>query len=142
VVSMTKPLTNVILASIIHLIRWDLAGNQPRLAPPRHHCHRIHHRTLRAVTTSPSYRSMELSSSRSSMLPLPPFGTPYTPNMGSVDLDPLAGPLEGITPITAAESIWWTSRMSQVQEASGVPATESRGGHQRWTHWLGVRLIS
>jgi hypothetical protein len=125
---MIEPLTNVILASILHLIRGDLTGDHPRLAPPRHRRRRIRHRAPKAVTTAPSYRSMESSSSRYSMLPLPPFGTPYTPNMGSVDLGCLTGPPKGITPFTAAVSSWWMPGTSQEQEATSVPATNSGGG--------------
>jgi hypothetical protein len=97
------------------------------LAPPRRHRRRIYQRTARAVTTTPSYWLMEPSLPRSSMPPLPPFGTPYTPNK-SVDLERLTRPPEGITPFTVARSSWWTSGMRQEQEASGVPAIDNKGG--------------
>jgi hypothetical protein len=127
---MAESLTNAILVAILHLIWQDLTGNPPCGAPlcqaPSRR--RTPHRAPRVLTTTPSYRLMELSPPRSSMSSLTPFGTPYTPNMGSIDLGRLTGPLEGITPFTAAISSWWTPGMSQEEEASGVPTSNTRRG--------------
>jgi hypothetical protein len=111
---MAEPLTNVILASILHLIRQDLSGDgrvAPRRAPlrwaPPHQApaRRRHRRPrwsgLRATTPSPHYRPMKPSPPRSleTSLPEPPFDAPYTPRT-QVNLRRLAGPPEGITPFT------------------------------------------
>jgi hypothetical protein len=110
---MSEPLTNAILDKILHLIWRDLTGNQPILAPPRRAPPRHHRRVRqRAPRVVPLYWPMEPSPPHSSMSPLPPFGTPYTPNR-SVDLERLTGPSEGITPFTRAGSSWWTSGMTQ-----------------------------
>jgi hypothetical protein len=138
---MAEPLTNAILISILHLIRWDLNGNQSRLAPPHRRRCRIHQSGPRAVTTTPSYQPMELSPPHSSMPPVPPFGTPYTPST-TMDLEHLTGPSKSITMFTATRSSWWGPSTSQQQEVSRVPATESGWGHRRWTRWSGARLIS
>jgi hypothetical protein len=64
---MAELLTNAILASIIHLIRRDLAGNRvhphmaplhwapSRRAPPRRQCRRPREDGARAVTPPPQY---------------------------------------------------------------------------------------
>jgi hypothetical protein len=119
---MTEPFTNVILASILHLIRRDLAENRrvpphrapprwvpPRRAPTRQRRHHPRRSGPRAATPPPQYRPMEPSPPRSpgqSLLrpPLPPFGTPYIPRT-QVDLGWLAGPQEGITPFTMARLV-------------------------------------
>jgi hypothetical protein len=67
---MVEPLTNAILASILHLIRRDLTGKgSSMLAPPRRaptcQWHRRTHRSRpRAGTPPPQYRPMELSPPR------------------------------------------------------------------------------
>jgi hypothetical protein len=91
---MAKPLTNAILASIMHLIWRDIVGNRrvpPRRAPlrwvpphqalarqqRRHPCRSV----PRAVTPPPHYRPMEPSPPRvpKQMLTRPPEGTtPFT----------------------------------------------------------------
>jgi hypothetical protein len=111
---MVEPLTNAILASILHLIRRDLIGDRrapPHWVPPHWvPVRRWHRRPCRsrpgATTSLLQYRLMEPSPPRSpgSSLPgppLPPFGAPYTPRT-QVDLGRLAGSLEGITPFTVA----------------------------------------
>jgi hypothetical protein len=45
-----------------------------------------------------------------------------------MDLWHLIGPSKGITLFAAVGSSWWTLGMSQQQEASNIPATESGGG--------------
>jgi hypothetical protein len=105
---MAEPLTNAILASILHLIRWDLTGNgivppcrapprwiPPRRAPARLWCRWPHRSGPRAVTPPSRYQSMEPSPpgvpEQSQPGPLlPPFGTPYIPRT-HVDLGRLAG---------------------------------------------------
>jgi hypothetical protein len=62
---------------------------------------------------------MEPSPSRSTMPPLLPFGTPYTPT-SEVDLGCLARPPEGITPFTVARP-----RSAPATEGGGSPAVES-----------------
>jgi hypothetical protein len=62
------------------------------------------------------------------MSPMLPFGTPYTPNMGSVDLDRLTGTSEGITLFMVIGSSWWNLGMSQDKEATGAPAMTSGRG--------------
>jgi hypothetical protein len=109
---MAEPLTNVILASLLHLIRRDLTENQrapphwvpPRWAPARQRrCHPCSSGP-RAVTLSPQYRPMEPSPPRVPEQtlpgpPLPPFGVLYM--LGSqVDLGRLIGPPEGTAPFT------------------------------------------
>jgi hypothetical protein len=116
---MAGPLTNAILASILHLIRCDLAENRrvpPRRAPPSWvpprwapACWRRRHPRRsgpRAVTPPPQYRPMEPSPPRSpeQSLPVPPFGTPYIPRT-QVDLGRLVGPQEGITSFTVAQLV-------------------------------------
>jgi hypothetical protein len=111
---MVEPLTNAILASILHLILRDLTRNrrapQHRAPPCRAPAHRWHcrpHRSgPRAVTPPPQYRSMEPSPPRATKQtlngpPLPPFGIPYTPR-SQVDLARLAGPPEAATPFMVA----------------------------------------
>jgi hypothetical protein len=111
---MAELLTNASLASILHLIRHDLARNRrvpPRRAPPRwvpprwDPARRLHRRPQgsgpRAVTPPPQYRSMELSPPivpEQSLPgpPLPPFDIPYTPR-SQVDLGQLVGPPKGAT---------------------------------------------
>jgi hypothetical protein len=111
---MTELLTNVILASILHLIQRDLIRNRrvpPCWVPPcrapacrRHHC--PHRSRPRVVTLPPQYQPIELSPPRvpKQSLPRPPlplFGIPYIPR-SQVDLGRLAGPPEGATPFTVA----------------------------------------
>jgi hypothetical protein len=132
-VRMTKPLTNTILALILHLIQCDLTENQrvpPRRAPP---CwvppcrwHRCPRRSRpRATTPSPQYWPMEPSLLRvpeQSLLgpPLPPFGVPYTPR-SQVDLGRLARPPEGATPFTMARLV----RAPATEEGRGSLAVET-----------------
>jgi hypothetical protein len=125
---MTGSLTNVILASIHHLIRRDLVGNRgapPRWAPlsralARRRHRRIRRSGLRTVIPPPSYWPMESSPPRSTILPLPPFGMPYNPRT-SVDLRHLVGLPEGITPFMATGP-----RSALAKEGErGSPAVES-----------------
>jgi hypothetical protein len=116
---MAEPLTNAILASILHLIRRDLTGN--RRVPPRRRPHRSRQR---AATPPPQYRPMEPSPPRVPEQtlpgpPLPPFGVPYTPR-SQVDLGWLVGPPEGATPFTVAGLV----RSPATEEGRGLPAVE------------------
>jgi hypothetical protein len=74
---MAEPLTNVILASILHLIQQDLIGNgraPPHRAPPhwvpphrgsaRRWCRRPRKSGPRVATPPPQYRPMEPSPPR------------------------------------------------------------------------------
>jgi hypothetical protein len=128
---MTEPLTNAILASILHLIRRGLAGNMrapPRWVPPRrvpaHRCHRRQRRTgPRAVTSPLAVWPMETSpptSLRPLLLgpPLPPFNVPCNPR-SQVDLGRLVGPPKGITPFMVARP-----RRAPAEEERGQPAVE------------------
>jgi hypothetical protein len=124
---MLEPLTNAILASILHFIQRDHTRN--RRAPPRQaharRCHRHPHRSgPRAVTPPPSYQPMGPSPPRLIRppllgTPLPPFGAPYNP-ITQVDLGRLAGPPEGITPFTVAGP----RRTPAIEEERGQPAVE------------------
>jgi hypothetical protein len=120
---MTEPLTNAILASILHLIWRDLAGNRrvppcrapPRWVPSRRAPTRRRRRhpcisRPRVATPPPQYRPMEpmpLRVPEQSLLepPLPQFGVPYIPR-SQVDLGRLAGPPEGATPIHGGHTKW------------------------------------
>jgi hypothetical protein len=142
---MAEPLTNVIFASILYLIRQDLTGNRHRRAPPRQaHAHRrLHHicrSEPRAVNTTPLYQSMESSPPRSSKLPLPPFGIPYTPST-TVDLGRLTRPPKGITPFTVVGSRRGTPDMRHKRPLVFLQQ-RVKGGHRQWTCWSGARLIS
>jgi hypothetical protein len=137
-VRMVEPLTNTILASILHLIRRELARNRrvpPRRAPPRwvHPCQALarwrHRRPRRsgprAATPPPQYRPMKPSPPRVPEQslpgpPLPPFGVPYTPR-SQVDLGWLVGPLEGATPFTVAALV----RAPTTEEGRGSLAVET-----------------
>jgi hypothetical protein len=131
---MAEPLTDAILASILHLIWRDLARNgrtPPCRAPPRRAPARPRHRRprrsgQRAATPAPQYRPMELSPPRSprpSLLgpPLPPFGAPYIPRT-QVNLGRLVGPTKGITPFMVAGLV---RTPATKEEGRGSPEVES-----------------
>jgi hypothetical protein len=133
---MDEPLTNAILASILHLIQRDLAGNRiapPHWVPPRRdpaHQQRRHPRKSgpRAVTLPPQYRPMEPSPPRvlEQTLPGPPlptFGVPYTPR-SQVDLGRLVRPPEGTTSFTVAGLV----RAPTTDEGRGSPVMEPLTG--------------
>jgi hypothetical protein len=135
---MVEPLTNAILASILHLIRRDLTENQRaalRRAPPHwvppcralaRRWHRCPHRSGPRVTTPPpQYQTMEPSPPRApeQSLPRPPlplFGVPYTPR-SQVDLRWLARPPEGVTIFMVATP---RRTLATEEEEMGSPAVE------------------
>jgi hypothetical protein len=101
---MAETLTNVILASILHLIRWDhtkVGRAAPHRAPPRQalarRWHWRHCRSETRATTPPlQYQPMEPSPPRAPKQslpgpPLPLFGVPYTPR-SQVDFGRLVRP--------------------------------------------------
>jgi hypothetical protein len=112
---MAKPLTNVILASIMHLIRRDIVGNRrvlprraplrwvpPHQAPARQQRCRPCRSVPRVATPPPHYRPME---------PSPP----------RVPKQMLTGPPEGTTPFTVARLV----RNSATEDQERVsPAVE------------------
>jgi hypothetical protein len=134
---MSEPLTDAILASILHLIWRDLTGNgrvpsrraplcwsPPRWAPTSRWRRCPCRSGPRVMTPPPQYRPMEPSPPRApgpslSRPLLPPFNVPYTPR-SQVDLGQLTGPPEGITPFT-------------VSAPRSKPTTEEQErGRQRW----------
>jgi hypothetical protein len=93
---MVEPLTNVILASILHLIQRDLAGNgrfpirkTPCQVPAHRRCRRPRRSGPRGATPPPQYQPMEPSPPNAleqslPRSPLPPFGVPYTQDLKSI----------------------------------------------------------
>jgi hypothetical protein len=127
---MAEPLINVILASILHLIRQYLTWNRrappcwapPRWAPAHQDPRRICRSKPRAVTPPPSYRPMEPSPPTPngpplSGPPLPPL--PYNPRT-QVNLGRLAKSPEGITSFMVAGP----RRTPATEEERGSPAVE------------------